>query len=473
MPVIKRWRQAVVPLRPFVAIGGMILLAGCASYQARPLPATDDLAAQVPDTINHQTLQLPSLRGYTLDPENGLDGTAIAMLAVVNNPQIKAQRKQRGVGQAQLFAAGLLPDPQFSFALDHPTSGGAGLYNAHTLGLNYDLMSLIVRGSKQDVARYGAQQTRLDIIWQEWQLAQQARQTYYRLLADQRKVAVLERSARTQKQRYSVAQDQLSQGNITLETLSSDLTGYVNIRTQLYQARLSLSDTQHKLNALLGLRPDVKLALKSAPDAVPDLPARLDTDPQALISRRPDLLALQAGYQSQEAKVRQSVLQQFPGLTLGLTQASDTSNVHTIGVGLQLNLPLWNANRGQIAIERATRDALWQTFQARIDQTVSDVDRLRSQFKLLQSQYQQLEASLPTLRQINSEALKAYRQGNFNSLSYLNIQDTLISKESQAIDLQLALWDARISLETMLGWPVDARALPSKPDQGTREKNQS
>ena len=38
------------------------------------------------------------------------------MIAVVNNPDLKAMRGQVGVAEAQAFAAGLLPNPQFSFA---------------------------------------------------------------------------------------------------------------------------------------------------------------------------------------------------------------------------------------------------------------------------------------------------------------------------------------------------------------------
>lgn len=461
----------VVWWKPLLAATTILLLAGCASYQPQPLPESDDLADQVPGSINHQQLTLPPLGAYKLNPTDGLDSTSIAMLAVVHNPDIKAQRKQRGISGAQLFSAHLLPDPQFSFSFDHPTSNGPGLSNAHSLGLSYDLMSLISRSATLNVADYKLQQTSLDIVWKEWQLAQTARQTYFRLLADRQKVALYRKSAETQQQRYQAAQHELTLGNITLETLSSDLTGYADIQTLLYQARLAESKTRHRLNALLGLRPDVELNLKPAPEAVPELPMGTDINQARLLRQRPDLRALQAGYQSQEATVRRAVLRQFPSINLGFNKASDTSNVHTIGLGLQLNLPLWNANRGAIAVQRATRDALRQTYQARIDQTVSDVDRLRNRFQLLQSQYRQLKASLPTLQHVYQQALKAYQQGNFNSLSYLNIQDTLIKKQAEAIDLRLALWEARSSVETLLGFPINDAEL-TQTTSSAREKRE-
>ena len=45
------------------------------------------------------------------------------MIAVVNNPDLKAMRGQLGVAEAQAFAAGLLPNPQFSFAATRQTFG--------------------------------------------------------------------------------------------------------------------------------------------------------------------------------------------------------------------------------------------------------------------------------------------------------------------------------------------------------------
>lgn len=459
-------RQSVMALKALVPTIFLLLLAGCATYHAQPLPDNGDLAAKIPSSLNAQNLNLPPLRPHTLQPGQGLDGTDIAMLTVANNPDLKAKRAQLGVTQAQVYAAHLLPDPQLSFSLDHPTSSGPGLTNGHSVGLSYDLLTLIDHNAGVDAAANDQDKANLTLLWQEWQTAQKARQLYFKLLADRQKVTLLNQSAGAQRQRYQQARHQLQLGNITLENLSSDLTGYTDIESQLYQARLDLSDVQHQLNALLGLKPDIVLKLKPPAQAIPDLPTNIPFNVKTLVQRRPDLLALQAGYQSQEASVRKAILDQFPSINLGFNKASDTSNVHTIGLGLQLNLPLWNANRGDIAIQRATRAALRQDYQARIDQTLGDVDQVQERFRLLLAEYQQLQQTLPTLRQVYDQALKAYEAGNFSSLSYLNIQNTLLTKQTEVIDLRQSLWDARISLETLLGWPVDTQ------DPTDRRQNQ-
>ena len=436
-----------------LTILSLLLLTGCATYQARPLPKKRNLAHSIPAVLKKK-LSLPPLRHEHYDPAKGLNGTEVAMLAVVNNPQLTARRSKLGIAKAQLFAAHLFPDPQFSFSFDHPTSNGPGLTNAHSVGLSYDLMALVSHNAGVDSARAHRQEINLELLWQEWQVAQKARLLYYKLQAQQQQVQLLNQSVHNRWRHYEDARHQVSLGNITLERLSTELTGYADIESQYYQAQLNLTDTRHQLNALLGLAPSVKLQLRSPSDGVATLPHPLPTEAAQLVPHRADLLALKAGYQSQEANVRKAILHQFPSISLGFNQASDTSNVHTLGLGIQLNLPLWDANRGAIAVQRATRDALRQDYQTRIDETMSDLDRVRSRFRILLEQYQRVEATLPTLRQVQTQASKAYQAGNFNSLSYLNIEDSLLKKETEAIDLRMSLRNASLDIETLLGWPI-------------------
>ena len=64
-------------------------------------------------------------------------------------------------------------------------------------------------------------------------------------------------------------------------------------------------------------------------------------------------LELQRGYAAGELRYRAAVLAQFPSFNLGFTRASDTGNIHTAGLGVSLSLPIFNRNRGPIAIEQA------------------------------------------------------------------------------------------------------------------------
>ena len=106
-------------------------LAGCATYSARPLSTQSTLPNRIPDlTIDPRQMPLPELAAHKFDPTDGLDITEVAMLAVVNNPDLKIARAAAGVVHAQAFAAGLLPDPQLAFSLDIPDAGQTAAANA-------------------------------------------------------------------------------------------------------------------------------------------------------------------------------------------------------------------------------------------------------------------------------------------------------------------------------------------------------
>lgn len=150
------------------------VLAGCAVYRPLDLPL-----APAPDpTISDLTAEAVrldvALSSLPIELSGPLTPDQLGLIAVLANPDIRAQRARLGVTEAQVFDAGLLPDPQFSFSLDHPVSS-AGLVNAVAAGLGLDTSSLYARPYKQRAARASREQVRLDVAWQEWQVAGKAR----------------------------------------------------------------------------------------------------------------------------------------------------------------------------------------------------------------------------------------------------------------------------------------------------------
>ncbi|MHB8727744.1 MAG: TolC family protein [Sulfuricaulis sp.] len=463
MPVaraIYRWETGRLAL----LLAGLLLgLGGCAIYAPRPLAKQADLAAQVPLRVDASTLSLPALRHHVFNPADGLDMTETAMLAVVNNPDLKVQRRKADVAHAQLFAARLLPDPQLSLSTDRPTDSGPGLTSAYGLGLNFDIAALVTRSARVDAASAGRQQVDLDMLWQEWQVVQQARLLYVQSLTRKRELDLLRQAQRLYADRYARSSNALRQGDLTLDYAGTDLTALLDAQTRVSQMERQLNRTRHDLNALLGLAPDVALNLAPMNEPLPPDAVRDATALKTIQQRRPDLLALQAGYRSQEAGVRRAILAQFPALSVGLTRARDTAGVHTAGFGVTLNLPLFSANRGEIAVQRATRDQMWQEYQSRLDQSYAQIDMLQKQLTLIGQRQAQMETNLPDLELMVQRAGRAYDVRDIDALTYLNMQATLMNKRIEAADLRQAQWDTRIALDTLLAWP-DAETPPPAED---------
>ncbi|MEZ5504183.1 MAG: TolC family protein [Halioglobus sp.] len=224
------------------------------------------------------------------------------------------------------------------------------------------------------------------------------------------------------------------------------------------------------MNLILGLPPQtlVNLSLVTPADA---LTAEVVNERLSHLSEvRPDLLALGAGYDSQEAQVRAAILAQFPSLGIGINRARDTSNVDTVGLSISLSLPLFSGNRGNIAIERATRTQLNLEYQARLAQAAIDVDQLLQLQGLLQAQLDNLQTYLPTLESLVTRATRAYQQGDIDALTFLNLESTWINKQLEQLSLQQASWNNRIALEALLALPAYPQTPVPLPENTAGDK---
>ena len=305
------------------------------------------------------------------DLSDGIDIDEAAVVAVVNNPGLRALRAGMGVAQAQVFAAGLFPDPQVSLGSDNPTNQTDTQVHAYTLGIGYDLGALITRNPTQAAADAAAEQVRLDVVWQEWQVAQQARIAATRYRTQARKLDVLRAARDRFAARAEASMKALEQGRShggrggnRFECVARQRQPAVSagVAAQRYRSR-----TRWSARAAAGGYAAVDRCGRGAARC------RRDVDVAAIEQRRPDLLALRAGYESQEARVRLAVWHQFPALTVTWNRARDTSSVWTTGFSAALNLPLFTGARGEIAVEKATREKLHAEYLDRLAQTRSDV----------------------------------------------------------------------------------------------------
>src|ERR1700704_373118 len=129
------------------------ILAGCVSYQPRPLSTQSTLRTDVAHvSIDRGQMPLPELAAHEFNAEGGLGMTDVAMLAVVNNPDIKVARADARIAHAQAFNAGLLPDPQFHFGLDFPY-GTAGAVTAFNMSLSEDILELLQHSENRKAAQ--------------------------------------------------------------------------------------------------------------------------------------------------------------------------------------------------------------------------------------------------------------------------------------------------------------------------------
>ncbi len=429
------------------ALLAALAASGCARYRPLPLPPGPDLRATPQLTLPAKAFQLPGLNAVRL-PRHGLDELGVVALAVSDDPALKAARLQAGVAAAQMYAAGLLPDPVLSASVsDSALSAGYALAAAEPL------QALIVRGAARAAAAANAHQVNLNILWQEWQVAEQARELFLQAREGDALVAVQRRQNAVLARQYQRDRKAMARGDAVAGAVGSDLAAVTAGEASLKTLQLHRHQARGQLKQLLGLTPGTPLDLVGGA-RLPALPAaRLRQAVAALPQRRADLLALQAGYASQEAAVRQAILAQFPGLTASLSQGQDVEGLHEAGAGVSLTLPLFNRNRGTIAVQRATRQLLRQTYQARLDQAAGAATEAWAAANIQRREVRRLQQRLPELQAAARQARAAARQGAISADQAAGLEVNWLAAQAAAIRARAALATDEAAVRTLLGLP--------------------
>ena len=403
---------------------------------------------------------LTDLDGAGIGTASPLTVSRVALLAVRNNPDLVAVRAQHGVARAQLLQSGLLPNPQFTGAF-LPLVAGVGTTPAYNAGLSEDIRALITLSSSRQAARASAGQVDAQILWQEWQVIGQARLLAVDIIEAERSRALLARNRDLLAARYSKSERAVTAGNETLTASAPDLAALQSITTQINDLLRQQLARRHQLNALLGLAPDVGVPLGPAPDLPRWSPDAVARALPTLAERRPDLVALQLGYRAQNAKLRTAILSRFPNLMFGVTGGSDNSNVRNLGPQITLELPVFNQNQGNIAIETATRQQLHDEYAARLNAACGQVRAMAAEIDLLSHQLGSVRHDLAGTQRVATQAQAAFNAGNLDERGYVDLVAARLTKEQEIITIEQSLLDQQVAIATLLGIGMPAIAIPS------------
>ncbi|MCW2273677.1 hypothetical protein GJ654_04460 [Rhodoblastus acidophilus] len=415
------------------ALAGLCIgLCGCESYSPRPLNLT-----AVPQ--NPPELQ----KGGRLSFRD------LDRLVLEHNPDLRAARAKLGISRAQLMQAGALPNPQFSVAAPFFVGGGDGV-SGYGLGLSQDLKSLVLRPAKIEAAANAAAEIDAALCWREWQTIGTARRLFVGLAMGERAQNLFSRTRKLVEARFARASQAMNQGNAPSALLSPDLRAAAEVQkleNDLQRAQLA---RRHQLNALLGREPEAPLSPVGA-TAPPLNAARVRENLQSLAERRPDLIALRYGYQSQDARLRQALLAQFPNVTFGLAGGRDNNGLFTIGPQATLELPLFDRNEAAIAREQATRETLRLEFEARLTATTGEISALLSEQALAERQLADLKRRMTSARAFAKQADAAHGKNLLDDRSWQETQLTLFTLEREELELEQSLLVGQAALATLVG----------------------
>jgi len=353
----------------------LMAVAGCATYQDRPLSGSKTL-----DDFASRTLDAEDLRAYVqerLGAQNGSLGTwdlpSLTLAAFFYSPELDVARAEWAVAQGRQQTAGERPNPVLGVApgFNSTTGYGAGVSPwIVTTALEIPIETAGKRGYRIAEAQHLSEAARLQIVQTAWDLRRRVRESLLDLYAAGETASLLRRRQGVLEDNVALLEQMFKLGEISANELGQARVVRDEARLAIWDADREQGLARARLAAAIGVSADALVATNLSFDAFEVLP---EEAPGAKIRReallnRADLLAALAEYQAAQSALQQEISRQYPDVQIGPGYEFDQSD-NKWSVGVSVVLPVFNQNQGAIATAEGRRtqaQAKFLSLQARI-----------------------------------------------------------------------------------------------------------
>ncbi|HET6280956.1 MAG TPA: TolC family protein [Polyangia bacterium] len=434
----------------------LLLLPGVAScYQPRPLDAR---------AIMNEVAEESQARGEGKKPRASVTatGTAAAQgltedqavaLALRANPDLRAARRQRGIAEGEIVAAGALANPTVGFDVLHLQDNRTGTAQAITLG--WDPPQPWIYAAGRASARAGADAVAAEIAEAEWQLAISVRGAHAGLLA-------------VAEERVLVGKGLEVRRKIT-ELVTRRVSGGASTRLDLSLAQLAVSQAEtlrddlaaqqiaaaQALGQLLGTEASPPRAVGALSDQT-TAPPPLEVLVESALASRPAVTAEEQRFLQKEQNLRLEHARRWPWFrfTAIPRYRNDSTDAHPsdYAVGVQLTLPILNQNGGGVQIAEGLRDQERESFRKLVSGIRRELGSARDEIVLRNETVQRYQtAVLPGLDAHERLLGIALSGGQVDVVALLTAQDAILRNRRDYVGMRLGAYRARLKLERAIG----------------------
>jgi len=437
-------------------------IAGCAAFHPQPLKPEDelgalrrhDLAGFVVERARPGERAAPS--DFPFDPSDGLDERELVAVALTLNPGLRAKRLETGEAQAALITAGLWPNPDLGVSWRTGVGGASGSNVA--IDLLVELLKPWERRARKEVAVARIEEAKAGLIAEEWRLVADVRSQLLATLVAEHSLRLLEEEGRLREHVLRLAQRRVELGEGTKLDVSVAELDFAQVRQDARRAQAELGTARRNLNLQLGLPPElpVRLVEFEKPFTV-TLFAELSDDEleQRLVAGRFELRAKESAYQKAEQELRLAVYQQFPGLKLGPSFERELGGDKSLGLGVALELPVFDRKQGEIAEKASQRDRLRAEYAALLHRLKAAAYEARAQLQAarLEVEFHEKE-TLPLATRSQALFEAAFRARELSVLDWLTAQQRTLRARRDYLESLGRYRQAVIHLEAATGMPL-------------------
>jgi hypothetical protein len=254
-------------VKGFSVMLAVTAVSGCTSYQPlalsqRRVEQKMQMPAEKALRVDAAQIHHPLLPPVSLNLGNGIGPDQAAVLAVLLNPTLRADRDRRGLAAAQLVQAGILPNPTIGYGRDFVAGGSTkGTIAAYGFTGSWDISGVVSCGAKVDAARANVQAIDLDIAWTEWQMAQAAKLALYRIIALEEELSRGEQIDEDQQKTVETLQAAVDRHERSVFDLAAAQASREDAHATVLSLKQELDRQRLELKRAIGVLPEATLQI--------------------------------------------------------------------------------------------------------------------------------------------------------------------------------------------------------------------
>jgi outer membrane protein, heavy metal efflux system len=377
--------------------------------------------------------------------DDGITESEAVALAFWNNAAYHELLAQLGISRSQLFNAGLISDPQF--VLFFPV----GPKQLELTG-SQSVDAIWLRPIRLRAAQLDLDELARSMIQNGLNLARDARLAHVNLILAQNRAELTTKALELRKDIQSLAEKRLKSGDISeLEVIATRIDA-LQATAVAANAAQDVMVAREQLRVLTGLPAptDQFVAVAESFSTTPP-----DDDKETLVdlahAMRPDLRAIEirkAGAMERARLARK----QFMNLDAIFDANSKGTKGFESGPGLRFTLPIFNGNRGGIAVADAIVNQVDKQYSTLKDQIEWEVRTAQVQLGQALEQRELIETRiLPALAEAQELARKNYEDGGVAYFLVLQTTSQYVDAQLRREEASAAIRRAHVQLERSIG----------------------
>jgi len=397
-----------------------------------------------------------------LDQQNGMNADQAVALALENNGELQAIRKEVEASRAMVKQAGLRANPKLN-ASGAKQIGGADNNQMSEVMLPLELGGR--RSARIGVAKKELEAREFELANQERLLAADVRLKFGEALAAIKKLDVTERTLAAAKQGYDLVAARVNEGKIAPLEQNVFLVEVNRLQSIRETSEGKVETAMFELRNMIGMKPEEPLRLRGDfGGLIATTPSVSDSTNNALRDR-PDLQGARTVEQLAAAKIEQarsegridaSVKSGYQRMNSSFPLSGfDDHGVlkpiqdvfHFFTFGVEIDLPVRNRNQGAVEAAIFEQDAAKRrvefgelTVRREVATAFARYNRAARSLSIFQNGVRdQANANLQVIWQ-------TYELGSRNLLDYIAEERRFLDIENELIDAELETYNANIEI---------------------------